>query len=72
MAKKQIIGFKNKKTGEVKKYEERIALIKSRHTDGTPCDLHLMLDSETITLQGGEEFMTMWCPIEMMGNEGAG
>ncbi len=66
-----ILNLKDAK-GRKDPYELRVAKILDRHEDGTPRKLELLLNSKTITLEGGEEFMTVFVPCIMLGNEGTG
>jgi len=53
------------KTGKKRRYKLSVALIKGKNILGHPMELTLIDDSQTVTLQGGEEFMTIFVPIEM-------
>lgn len=58
--------------GSKEKYELRVCAVISRHEDGTPNQLELILNNQKVDVTQKKEFMTVWCPLRMMGNEGTG
>ena len=68
---KWVIGIRSQ-NGKKDDYELKVCRVLSRHPDGTPKALEMLLDTKLVNIQGGEEFMTVFAPCIMMGNEGAG
>lgn len=53
------------RNGDRVSYKLKVALINTKHPDGTPRLVTILDDKEMIDLAGGEEFVTMYLPLEM-------
>lgn len=47
-------------------YELSIALVHTKHPDGSPALCKLIRDNDTIDLAGGEEFFTFFLPVDVL------
>lgn len=58
--------------GKRKSYVMTIFRIISKYDDGTPKECDMVRPQDKVILEGNEEFMTAFIPLEMVGNGGPG
>jgi hypothetical protein len=58
------------RNGDRHSYKLCLAMIHTKHADGTPALMKLVQDHEVVDLAGGEEFMTFYAPMNMIGEGG--
>lgn len=67
-----VVQIKNQQTGQKTDYVLALFKIVKKRNDGSPWICEMLLETDTVHLQGGEEFMTAFVPAEMIGNGGNG
>jgi hypothetical protein len=65
MSKPKTITMKDQNGNVVAEYRETVFLVNTYHDDGTPRLCTLIQDDQTISLAGGEHFMTALIPVGM-------
>lgn len=58
--------------GSKKRYVMAVFRIISKREDGTPQECDMVMPNDKVILEGNEEFMTAFIPMEMVGNGGGG